>query len=92
MALVRLRKDFQGIDQGRFLEWEGMEGPQKNYMPLVINDTLYLVIQTYPLIVGEVDPGSLRVKIVQRDNETDNPLFLGAVSAPAAGWSTCGGA
>ncbi|GAB4820217.1 hypothetical protein N2152v2_007263 [Parachlorella kessleri] len=84
VALVRLRKDFSGIDQGRFLEWGGMEGPQKNYMPLVLNDTLYLVIQTFPLIVGEVDPGSLRVRIVQRDNETDNPFFLGAVSATAA--------
>lgn len=54
-----------------------IEGPQKNFMPLVIGDDLYLVIQTQPLMVGKVDPASLACTMHQ--NATDTHLSLGAV-------------
>ena len=77
VALLRLDAGLRAVERGTILACPGMEGPQKNYLPLVLGGELYLVIQAYPLIVGRVDPGSLACSVVQRDE--GSPLSLQAV-------------
>lgn len=79
------------MERSALLECAGVEGTQKNYMPLVLNsgdgsidggggdDELYLAVQAQPLVVGRVDPASLACAVVQQEERVDPAL--GRVSA-----------
>lgn len=87
LALLRLSEDLRSVERSALLECAGVEGTQKNYMPLVLNtidggggdDELYLAVQAQPLVVGRVDPASLACAVVQQEERVDPAL--GRVSA-----------
>lgn len=80
-ALLQLDPGMGSVQRGALLGCEGMEGPQKNYMPLVLGDQLYLILRAHPLVVARIDPHSLACSVVQR--EAAAPLSLQGVSGLA---------
>lgn len=90
MFLLRVLPDMSGYDFGGMLDCEGTTGPQKNWVPLVLDETLYVVVHLVPLLVARVtesaDGRSWECAIHQRtiDEEDTALLELQAVRAKMA--------
>jgi hypothetical protein len=69
VALARLSEDASQLELGAVLNCPGMRRSQKNYMPLVIKGTLYVVLTAYPFIVARIDPATFRCSVVQKEDE-----------------------
>jgi hypothetical protein len=80
VGLAQLGRGLGGMEDGAVLNCPGLEGQQKNYMPLVVGGALYVVIQAHPLVVGRVDPDSLECAVVHK--ELAPPFSLQAVRLP----------
>lgn len=78
MGLFKMTEDLAKIETGSIVQCDGISGQQKNWMPLVVDDILYFVVETHPLTIAKLDV--FGCTIYQRGSDVPQSLQLVSVS------------
>lgn len=70
VGIAKLASNLKEMAQTSIINCDSMSGGRKNWMPLTVNGTLYLVVDAYPLTIMQIHPTLLECTVVQEDIDT----------------------